>query len=88
MEDRFERLAEQLLKANNHLSYGQARTWVESLWEDFESTRAKAGRTYKGQDMTEQIVLKWIEQYGPYLHQYKPFGHKFSFLSKDNHLKH
>ncbi|WP_209124074.1 YfhJ family protein [Alkalihalobacillus sp. BA299] len=46
MNERFERLAQEL--RNNQLFYGQARKWVESLWEDFEATRAKAGRTYKG----------------------------------------
>ncbi|GAF66573.1 hypothetical protein BTS2_3474 [Bacillus sp. TS-2] len=82
MENMFEALTEKLMNKNAELSYNQARTWVENLWEDFESTRAKAGRTYKGQELTEQIVLKWIEQYGSFLHRYQPEKEKFSHLNQ------
>nr|WP_181350736.1 YfhJ family protein [Thalassobacillus sp. CUG 92003] len=68
MEDIFDRLAKQLHAKNETLSAEEARTWVELLWEDFESTRAKAGRTYEGKDVTENIVMHWIEQYGAHLH--------------------
>ncbi|GAE36396.1 YfhJ family protein [Halalkalibacter akibai] len=84
MEDRFKRLTEQLLSVNSDISAAQARTWVESLWEDFETTRAKGGWSYQGQDVTEQIVAKWILQYGPRLHQYAPTKEKFSHLNKDD----
>ncbi|WP_017728960.1 YfhJ family protein [Halalkalibacterium ligniniphilum] len=88
MEERFERLANELLLLNKNLTYGQARTWVEGLWEDFEATRAKAGRTYQGLEMTEQIVRKWIKQYGPYLHKYSSEKEKFKHFNKHEHLKH
>ncbi|WP_100406396.1 YfhJ family protein [Bacillus solitudinis] len=88
MENRYERLTEELLKINQELTYGQARTWVEGLWEDFEVTRAKSGRSYQGQDTTEQVVLKWIKQYGPYLHQYASKNEKFAHLKNDTHTKH
>ncbi|WP_227938019.1 YfhJ family protein [Alkalihalobacillus deserti] len=89
MEDRFRRLTEQLLAVNSEITSAQARTWVESLWEDFEVTRAKGGWTYKGQDVTEQIVTRWIKQYGPILHRYAATKEKFSHLNKDEgHLKH
>ncbi|WP_088103145.1 YfhJ family protein [Halalkalibacter urbisdiaboli] len=88
MEDRFERLTDQLLNINPKLTYGQARTWVEGLWEDFETTRAKAGRPYRGQDTTEQIVSKWLNQYGPFLDQYSSKKDKFAHLNKDDHTKH
>lgn len=82
MEKRFEELAERLLGKNSEMTRDQARTWVESLWEDFEATRAKAGRPYRGPETTEAIVLKWIEQYGPYLHRYEPGQKKFSHLNE------
>ncbi|MED1562571.1 hypothetical protein AJ85_05975 [Alkalihalobacillus alcalophilus ATCC 27647 = CGMCC 1.3604] len=88
MEEIFQRLTDKLLDVNQELTVNQARTWVEGLWEDFEATSAKAGRTYKGQEMTEQIVLKWISQYGPHLHKYAPKNEKFSHLNKDEGLKH
>ena len=44
MNDYFERLTNKLLEQNEHMSYYEARTWIELLWEDFESTHAKAGR--------------------------------------------
>ncbi|WP_078551896.1 YfhJ family protein [Bacillus alkalicellulosilyticus] len=88
MNERFEKLANQLLEKNENLSYGQARAWVESLWEDFEATYAKAGREYKGQEMTEKVVLHYIEQYGDKLHQFEIKNKKFAHLQKDDHLKH
>lgn len=88
MEERFQRLAEQLLLVNPTIASAQARTWVESLWEDFETTRAKSGRSYQGQDVTEQVVTRWIQQYGPYLHKYEPGNKKFAHLNNDDYLKH
>ncbi|MED1599960.1 YfhJ family protein [Alkalihalophilus marmarensis] len=87
METIFKRLTEELLAVNNELSAEAARTWVEGLWEDFETTRAKAGREYKGQEVTEQIVLKWIKQYGPHLHKYAPKQEKFAHLNQENQPK-
>ncbi|PRO65474.1 YfhJ family protein [Alkalicoccus urumqiensis] len=87
MEEQIKRLTEMLLEKNDQLSYMDARTWVELLWEDFEATRAKAGREYQGKEMTERIVEQWIQHYGPRLHelaqthpQYKKwFEHKQFF---------
>ncbi|MFC0521986.1 YfhJ family protein [Pontibacillus salicampi] len=70
MEDIFERLAHQLCDKNSQLTMRQARIWVEYLWEDFEATRAKAGREYEGKDTTERIVSQWINSYGPKLHEF------------------
>ncbi|WP_138420760.1 YfhJ family protein [Aquibacillus sediminis] len=70
MQDRFERLAERLYNKNGSLTIDEAKTWVELLWEDFDTTRAKAGREYQGKQVTEQIVLRWIDQYGPNLHEF------------------
>ncbi len=71
MEQYFERLTEQLMEKNNMLTYEEARTWVELLWSDFETTYAKAGRKYKGQETTERIVREWIESYGAQLHLFQ-----------------
>lgn len=88
MNDYFERLTFILLERNDQLSYEQARTWVENLWEDFETTRAKAGRKYEGKEVTEKIVLHWIHQYGPYLHKYKSEKEQFKHLNEDRGYKH
>ncbi|SFP57000.1 YfhJ family protein [Salibacterium halotolerans] len=77
----FERLTDQLMILNSELGAEQARSWVEHLWEDFETTRAKSGRSYKGPEVTETIVQKWLEQYGPHLHRYEPTNSRFSNLS-------
>ncbi|SDY33821.1 WVELL protein [Evansella caseinilytica] len=69
MNDYFERLTNRLLEQNDQMSYSEARTWVELLWEDFETTYAKAGREYKGKEMTERILMQWIDQYGSKLHE-------------------
>ncbi|MDP4084783.1 MAG: YfhJ family protein [Bacillota bacterium] len=70
MNDYQEKLIKYLLDKNDYLSYGEARIWVELLWDDFETTSAKAGREYLGSEMTEQIVKQWIEQYGKGLHEF------------------
>ncbi|WP_066070007.1 YfhJ family protein [Neobacillus soli] len=77
MNDYHERLTKQLLSKNNQLSYSQARTWVELLWEDFETTYAKAGREYKGSEIAERIVKQWIESYGDKLHEFAAKNPKY-----------
>ncbi|MDG5786238.1 YfhJ family protein [Evansella sp. AB-P1] len=69
MNDYFERLTHRLLEQNENMSYSDARTWIELMWEDFETTYAKAGREYKGKEMTEKILVEWIDQYGSHLHE-------------------
>ncbi|QKS70611.1 YfhJ family protein [Paenalkalicoccus suaedae] len=69
MQDYFDRLTNRLLESNDQLSYADARTWVELLWEDFESTYAKAGYSYKGKEMTEKVLVQWIDNYGSRLHE-------------------
>ncbi len=86
MQERFERLAERLADKNKQLSRDEARTWVELLWEGFDTTRAKAGEKYQGKDVTEQIVLRWIDQYGPRLHEFLANNPKYArmFERKNN----
>ncbi|MEH7083903.1 YfhJ family protein [Neobacillus drentensis] len=84
MNSYHDELANLLLSKNDQLSYNQARTWVELLWEDFETTYAKAGREYKGSDMTERIVKQWIENYGERLHEFVATNPKYKdFLKQE-----
>ncbi len=82
MEEKLDRLAKTLLAKNSELTYGLARNWVEALWEDFETTRAKAGRSYEGQHITEMIVAQWIQHYGEKLHEFASTNEKFKHLLK------
>ncbi|QDP39379.1 YfhJ family protein [Radiobacillus deserti] len=84
MDKIFQRLAEQLYSNNPHIDIQEARTIVELLWEDFEATRAKAGRKYEGSETTEKIVMKWIQQYGPNLHQVVLNNPKYEKYTKKN----
>ncbi|WP_077624358.1 YfhJ family protein [Sediminibacillus massiliensis] len=70
MQENINRLAERLYDKNQTLSLEEARAWVELLWEDFAATRAKAGRKYESEDVIEQVVSKWVEHYGPNLHEF------------------
>ncbi|MBM7704427.1 YfhJ family protein [Metabacillus iocasae] len=89
MNDTFERLTNYLLSKNDTLSYGQARTWVELFWEDFESSYAKAGYEYKGKEAAEQAVRTYINHYGHRLHDVEIRNPKFKhLLNQDDHLKH
>ncbi|MBV7506429.1 YfhJ family protein [Bacillus sp. sid0103] len=84
MNSYHEELAKLLLSKNDKLSYNQARTWVELLWEDFETTYAKAGWEYKGSEMTERIVKQWIENYGEKLHEFAATNPKYKDLLKQD----
>lgn len=85
MEQYFEQLTNELIAKNPNLSPKKARTWVELLWEDFETTYAKAGKTYRGKQMTEQIVRQWIMNYGDKLHEFIARNPKYErFLNENN----
>lgn len=89
MNDYQERLTKLLLNKNDFLSYEQARTWIELLWDDFETTYARAGREYKGIEMTEKIVRHWIEQYGENLHEFVAQNPKYKdYLIQDKNKLH
>lgn len=89
MNDIHRRLAGQLLELNESLSFAQSLAWVELLWDDFETSRAKAGYSYKGKEMTEQIVVQWIKNYGPRLHEFIATNPKYKhMLNRDDYLKH
>ncbi len=89
MNEYYERLTALLLEQNPNLSYTKARTWVELLWEDFETTYAKAGRPYRGKEMAEKIVRTWILQYGKDLHLFATKHSKYAhLLNTDDHITH
>ncbi|HEY9577325.1 MAG TPA: YfhJ family protein [Pseudobacillus sp.] len=83
MQDIFERLTNLLLSKNESLSHARARTWVELLWEDFETTYAKAGHDYQGKEMTEKVVRQLLENYGGRLHEFAGRNPKYSHLLED-----
>ena len=75
-----ENLTEELLNKNPNLSTGKARTWVELLWSDFETTYAKAGYDYRGVEYTERIIRQWIESYGDKIHEFAGRNPKYAHL--------
>ena len=89
MNDYHERLAHLLLEKNDNISYQQALTWVELLWDDFETTSAKAGREYRGSEMTEMVVRQWIQHYGEKLHEFVATNPKYKdYLKQDKNKLH
>ncbi|MFB6468360.1 YfhJ family protein [Cytobacillus sp. Hz8] len=74
------RLIELLLEKNHNISYSQAQNWVELLWDDFETTYAKAGEKYRGSEMTEKVVRQWINHYGEKLHEFSSNNPKYKHL--------
>lgn len=87
MNDRKKKLAEVLLEKNSRLSYHQALTWVELLWDDFETTRARAGWKYEGSAVTERIVRQWINAYGDKLHEFAATNPKYKHYFKEDPKK-
>lgn len=75
-----EKLTSELLAKNPLLSAGKARTWIELLWSDFETTYAKAGYEYRGTEYTERIIRQWIESYGEKIHEFAGRNPKYSHL--------
>jgi len=89
MNEYFERLTNYLLEKNDSLAYAQARTWVELLWEDFETTYARAGYSYTGKELTENVVRQWLDQYGAQLHEFRTENPKYKhLLNQEDYLKH
>ncbi len=84
MYDYQKRLVDRLLEVNENITVIQAQTWVELLWDDFETTYAKAGRDYKGAEMTEKVVSQWIENYGPSLHEFVAENPKYKDFLAEN----
>ncbi|WP_066185822.1 MULTISPECIES: YfhJ family protein [Gracilibacillus] len=64
MQEEIQKLSEELKQKDTSLTLLEARSWVELLWEDFEASRAKAGREYEGADITAKFVRHFIDQYG------------------------
>lgn len=75
-----EQLTQDLLSKNSHLSVGKAKTWIELLWSDFETTYAKAGYEYRGAEYTERIIRQWIESYGDKIHEFAGRNPKYAHL--------
>ncbi|WP_163539983.1 YfhJ family protein [Gracilibacillus sp. YIM 98692] len=88
MHKEIEKLADELLAKNPSLTTLEARSWVELLWEDFESTRAKAGRKYEGVEVTMKIVRHWIEQYGDKLDDFAERYPKYKKMVNGNNITH
>lgn len=83
MEALYQKLTEQLLTKNPALPTGRARTWVELLCSDFESTSAKAGVDYRGAEYTAKLVSQLIESYGDKLHLFAAKNPKYAHLLND-----
>lgn len=84
MQDRIDALTNQLIEKNDKLSASKARTWIELLWSDFESSYARAGYDYKGAAVTEMVIKKWIEGYGNQLHEFAGSNEKYKHLLEED----
>lgn len=84
MEDLYGKLTEQLLAKNPALPVGRARTWVELLCSDFESTSAKAGYDYRGAEYTAKLVGQLIDSYGDKLHLFAAKNPKYAHLLNES----
>lgn len=84
MEAYYQKLTEQLLEKNPELPTSRARTWVELLCSDFESTSAKAGVHYRGMEYTAKLVSQLIESYGDKLHLFAAKNPKYADLLNDS----
>ena len=80
MQQSIDKLTEELLAKNPNMSVGRARTFVELLWSDYESTSAKAGYSFRGAEYTENLVRQLINSYGDKLHLFAGKNPKYAHL--------
>ncbi len=80
MQQSIDKLTEELLEKNPNMSVGRARTFVELLWSDYESTSAKAGYSFRGVEFTENLVRQLIKSYGDKLHLFAAKNPKYAHL--------
>lgn len=73
-------LTAELVAVSGKISEAKARTWIELLWSDFESTYAKAGYDYKGAEMTERYIRQFIQSYGPNIDAFAGRNPKYAHL--------
>ncbi|MGI1822433.1 YfhJ family protein [Exiguobacterium sp. TRN 1102] len=84
--EQYERLAVILKEKNDVLNDSEAVTWVEVLWEDFETSLAKAGEPYPGEAKAFQYVIQQIDAYGSQLHLFQTKNEKFKHLMSERNL--
>lgn len=68
--DMTERLAARLMESNDQLSAHSARTWIELMVSDIESSYAKAGYGLMDEEQSAQMILRWIDAYGSRLDEF------------------
>lgn len=73
-------LTTELMEASGKISEAKARTWIELLWSDFESTYAKAGYNYKGPEMTARYIRQFIQSYGSNIDAFAGRNPKYAHL--------
>ncbi|KGR89961.1 hypothetical protein CD30_14215 [Ureibacillus massiliensis 4400831 = CIP 108448 = CCUG 49529] len=84
-----EELTQELVNKNPNLTVGKAKTWIELLWSDFETTYAKAGYPYRGFEYTQRIIRQWIESYGDKIHEFAGRNPKYAkFLEESDEQTH
>lgn len=83
MKEVIEQLTSELQEKNPNLSEDKARTWIELLASDFESSYAKAGYDYQGTEVVEKVVRQWIDSYGENIHEFAASNPKYAHLLND-----
>ncbi|WP_203334734.1 YfhJ family protein [Planococcus beigongshangi] len=83
MKELIEQLTIELQTKNPNISEEKARTWIELLASDFESSYAKAGYDYQGTEVVEKVVRQWIESYGENIHEFAASNPKYAHLMED-----
>ncbi len=83
MKEVIEQLTSELQEKNPNISEEKARTWIELLASDFESSYAKAGYDYQGTEVVEKVVRQWIDSYGENIHEFAASNPKYAHLLND-----
>ncbi|MDN7247453.1 YfhJ family protein [Planococcus shenhongbingii] len=80
MNEMIDQLILELREKNPNLTEEKARTWIELLVSDFESSYAKAGYDYQGSAVVEKVIRQWITSYGDKIHEFAGRNPKYAHL--------
>ncbi|QDY46015.1 hypothetical protein FK545_12980 [Planococcus glaciei] len=84
MNEMIDQLILELREKTRTCQKKKARTWIELLVSDFESSYAKAGYDYQGTAVVEKVIRQWIESYGDRIHEFAGTNPKYAHLLNEH----
>lgn len=88
MKKHQEELILQLIAQEPSLTYHQARTWIELMWDDIATTHAKALFSVMEDEKIASIIRHWIKGHGDHLKDFIATNPLYKHLLEDDTIIH